>query len=106
MERPPAPRWWRLFGGPGSVLPFRGAHRRRRDWRPCPSTLSDRATAGHALAAAAQDPLGCPRPLRGAPVAVSGRARRVEAEDTPEDPGRSEEHTSELQSRSDLVCRL
>src|SRR6266705_4269871 len=77
MERPPAPRWWRLFGGPGSVLPFRGAHRRRRDWRPCPSPLSDRATAGHALAAAAQDPLGCPRPLRGAPVAISWRARRV-----------------------------
>src|SRR5256712_10053831 len=31
--------------------------------------------------------------------AVSNRAR-------PRDPRRSEEHTSELQSRSDLVCRL
>src|SRR5439155_22607715 len=26
--------------------------------------------------------------------------------DPPEDPGRSEEHTSELQSRGHLVCRL
>src|SRR5438132_2948167 len=40
----------------------------------------------------------------GARAATGGRAaldRRLEIE-----PGRSEEHTSELQSHSDLVCRL
>src|SRR5206468_6436153 len=36
------------------------------------------------------------------------RRRRLEQPDRPgrTRPGRSEEHTSELQSRSDLVCRL
>src|SRR5260221_12560310 len=39
------------------------------------------------------------RPLdRGSPRALCGPDRG--------DPGRSEEHTSELQSHSDLVCRL
>src|SRR5206468_12135279 len=38
----------------------------------------------------------CPLKLGSAPVAASCRHRG----------GRSEEHTSELQSRSDLVCRL
>src|SRR5690606_41921130 len=49
------------------------------------------------------------------PGAVLGRAgeggRRLEdaagrSEDQPEIPARSEEHTSELQSRENLVCRL
>src|SRR2546430_16631409 len=40
-----------------------------------------------------------PRPLRGAAWSTTPRrARRV--------PARSEEHTSELQSQSNLVCRL
>src|SRR2546430_3076548 len=34
-----------------------------------------------------------------------GTLDSLEAE-RPEDPGRSEEHTSELQSQSNLVCRL
>src|SRR5690606_42136107 len=44
--------------------------------------------------------------------AVFGAARRIFAQDDPgddglrEDPARSEEHTSELQSRENLVCRL
>src|SRR2546421_4190785 len=38
---------------------------------------------------------------------TSGRASRARARDARNaDPRRSEEHTSELQSRSDLVCRL
>src|SRR5206468_10148024 len=38
------------------------------------------------------------------PVALADEQRRVR--ERRELPGRSEEHTSELQSRSDLVCRL
>src|SRR5260221_9232621 len=41
------------------------------------------------------------RALDVTPPALSMRLRRLEAE-----LGRSEEHTSELQSHSDLVCRL
>src|SRR2546421_5485901 len=41
---------------------------------------------------------------------AAGRARRAVGPDLPvllrDGEGRSEEHTSELQSRSDLVCRL
>src|SRR5436190_18524602 len=50
------------------------------------------------------DPVG-DRPGRGAGVRDVGLAVR---EDDPPDRGRgrSEEHTSELQSHSDLVCRL
>src|SRR3989440_5426934 len=36
----------------------------------------------------------------------TGSALRIPALDEPAPPARSEEHTSELQSRSDLVCRL
>src|SRR5438105_4976332 len=77
MERPPVAPWWRLFGGPGAVLPLRGAHHRHRDRGRCPSSLFDRATARHALAAGAQGPLDYPRPLRCGPMALSGRARGV-----------------------------
>src|SRR5206468_13111889 len=35
-----------------------------------------------------------------------GRTARARRAPQPEGPARSEEHTSELQSRSDLVCRL
>src|SRR6266436_7842501 len=47
------------------------------------------------------------RPEPGAvrPVAV-GRERRDGGHDGPQRHGRSEEHTSELQSRLHLVCRL
>src|SRR5690349_23446874 len=36
----------------------------------------------------------------------TGRAQRVHHDRSTGDQGRSEEHTSELQSRRDLVCRL
>src|SRR2546429_5130136 len=42
-------------------------------------------------------PAGAPGPGRGRPARQQGPAGR---------PGRSEEHTSELQSRLHLVCRL
>src|SRR2546430_6640620 len=53
----------------------------------------------------AHEPRGRGR-LRGAEVLDD--ERRVEAEEPPGDVGqvRSEEHTSELQSQSNLVCRL
>src|SRR5947207_7748006 len=38
--------------------------------------------------------------------AVLARARAAEGRDRAVDQARSEEHTSELQSHSDLVCRL
>src|SRR5206468_6576458 len=49
-----------------------------------------------------------PGEYRGQPV-VGGQTYKVKADDwllIPPDTPRSEEHTSELQSRSDLVCRL
>src|SRR2546427_6170185 len=44
-----------------------------------------------------------PRPLLGVPGAVGGADPRTRCGPL---PGRSEEHTSELQSQSNLVCRL
>src|SRR2546428_8044790 len=41
-----------------------------------------------------------------ADVAVSVSRRDAQFRQLGEDPRRSEEHTSELQSRSDIVCRL
>src|SRR5688572_32459048 len=56
---------------------------------------------------------GCRRPRRGRARAVDGRSAigRVEGDageprQRPGEIGRSEEHTSELQSQSNLVCRL
>src|SRR5438132_8538510 len=43
---------------------------------------------------------------RGDLPAAAGLLSRAAALLEPEAPGRSEEHTSELQSHSDLVCRL
>src|SRR2546421_4627453 len=40
------------------------------------------------------------------PTRAPHRQRRTPAMHATGQPGRSEEHTSELQSRSDLVCRL
>src|SRR6267378_3044841 len=40
------------------------------------------------------------------PLVASGRTPALPKLPPPVDPGRSEEHTSELQSRRDLVCRL
>src|SRR5699024_12519276 len=77
-------------------------------WLPCPipaATLSLTSTA----------PMGRPPPSPLARVTMSGRrlycsqARKVPVRPTPvctSSTIRSEEHTSELQSRFDLVCRL
>src|SRR2546428_4167666 len=43
---------------------------------------------------------------RAQPVQVAGQRGRVARDVDQSVDGRSEEHTSELQSRSDLVCRL
>src|SRR2546430_11149087 len=40
------------------------------------------------------------------PVAAVGDADSLRSSRDASDPGRSEEHTSELQSQSNLVCRL
>src|SRR5256885_2563945 len=49
-----------------------------------------------------------PRPARaaGASLAPAGRRPQRRAAGGPDVPGRSEEHTSELQSPCNLVCRL
>src|SRR5947207_12375338 len=80
--------WGRL--GEVPPLPFTDLH------RPPP-------TFG---AVAASIPMAKPSRLhparrRGIPVALTSRARAYTTRDA-----RSEEHTSELQSHSDLVCRL
>src|SRR5206468_9298345 len=49
------------------------------------------------------------RVVNGSSSLLRSRVRRLTLNDTPLEPleaDRSEEHTSELQSRSDLVCRL
>src|SRR5437773_4198081 len=47
-----------------------------------------------------------PTELRGTLCPAGGPAVDLEAESCPGTPPRSEEHTSELQSHHDLVCRL
>src|SRR5438034_8082617 len=72
---------------------FRSRHEVRGGVHPHPEAargeLGGRESAGRALAVGARDVDGGEMPL--------GMAQHVE---------RSEEHTSELQSHSDLVCRL
>src|SRR3712207_7873709 len=53
-------------------------------------------------------PGGCARPHQGQGLAgtYQGDHSREHAQDRGFTPGRSEEHTSELQSRQYLVCRL
>src|SRR5207249_8392349 len=66
-----------------------------------------RATPAMAMAAPARETPGCrrpPRATRAAPPARRALARLAGLLAAPE--WRSEEHTSELQSRFDLVCRL
>src|SRR5206468_13069885 len=63
-------------------------------WRGTPSSTSARAPAGTGSTARASSP----RPPSTRRAARSDRRCRSAT--------RSEEHTSELQSRSDLVCRL
>src|SRR5438067_10230089 len=65
--------------------------------RPPLSTLFPYTTLFRSSADSRSLPLGTKAP----PAVVVRRARRLELA-----PARSEEHTSELQSRFDLVCRL
>src|SRR5438034_10457161 len=52
-------------------------------------------------------PLGIAEaPLQRYPVAIEGDSLYLGGDDSALGAGRSEEHTSELQSHSDLVCRL
>src|SRR5438034_5827653 len=85
----------------GSALPFFFSSRRRHtsslcDWSSdvCSSDLD----LGHARAP----------PVSRSPQALVGRCtREILATARPQrESARSEEHTSELQSHSDLVCRL
>src|SRR3712207_8759002 len=76
--------------------------------RPPRSTLFPYTT----LFRSAPSPAGCRRRTRGADhgtargFAPGRRGHSAEAGGSGRDPRRSEEHTSELQSRQYLVCRL
>src|SRR2546421_9634178 len=70
--------------------------------RPPRSTLFPYTT----LFRSAQSPRSRRNPLPEWPAPGSEVPKRTQAGVHSTDPERSEEHTSELQSRSDLVCRL
>src|SRR2546430_11158727 len=73
--------------------------------RPPRSTLFPYTTLFRSLAAADPDALW--RKLRGGPRPTPAEVRVwVRAAQTEAGAARSEEHTSELQSQSNLVCRL
>src|SRR5688572_31742386 len=96
IRRPPIP----------TLFPYTTLFRSRRRWRgPDARSLPFTVAGG-----AAMDRLGLGTDQRGHPA---GRSRRPAvrlsqlARRADRDPGtRSEEHTSELQSQSNLVCRL
>src|SRR2546430_6439121 len=74
------------------------------------TTLSRSQYNGHR--AAGQQDLGQPHPagedefITQLVIARPSHIQRAQAENDGDDGGRSEEHTSELQSQSNLVCRL
>src|SRR3712207_6867937 len=84
---------------------------------PYTTLFRSRRRAAGRLAGLAADPAQGPaadvrqqagdaEPLPDAGHLARARARRGAGADDPGPPGRSEEHTSELQSRQYLVCRL
>src|SRR5690606_41777188 len=78
---------------------------RRR--RPPRSTLFPYTTLFRSGAPREVAPVGDPDPLPRRHLALDPAARRLQgAALRRHGPGRSEEHTSELQSRENLVCRL
>src|SRR5205085_8893247 len=80
---------------------FRSCSRRERDGAPGrPTTASCRASPRTARRAVRCRPRGTLRRARAVPRCRTPRARARRRD------GRSEEHTSELQSQSNLVCRL
>src|SRR5699024_11802398 len=91
-----APGTGRPRGGPA-----RGCGPRRRCAPPAPGRT--KGHPGRTRMAFHGRELGPFSGSRGEPSACRRWGRTSEA---PADPGRSEEHTSELQSRFDLVCRL
>src|SRR3712207_7533830 len=79
--------------------------------RPPRSTLFPYTTLFRSVGAALREPVPLAEGVAGLPHArrQRGRARRPagdEAAQARQGPARSEEHTSELQSRQYLVCRL
>src|SRR5690349_23389292 len=71
------------------------------------SRVDDGGAADAAHRRAAEDVLSLPRdPARDDRARDDRRRRARGAPPRSASPGRSEEHTSELQSRRDLVCRL
>src|SRR5690606_41596402 len=73
------------------------------DALPIWGDLAKAAPVACRAAAVAAHPLRCRAAGRAGPAA---RGRSAGRGATPGRPGRSEEHTSELQSRENLVCRL
>src|SRR5690606_39924384 len=79
---------------------------------PFPTRRSSDLAAGSRSARWRRLPPPCLRPPRRSPPGWSGtspppaRHRAAAARAPAARPGRSEEHTSELQSRENLVCRL
>src|SRR5206468_5389397 len=69
-------------------------------------TVVVRAAAAVVHGAATPRRPGIPARRRAAPHRPGGRGRAAGGDGRGGPPPRSEEHTSELQSRSDLVCRL
>src|SRR3712207_7213233 len=70
------------------------------------STRSARASSWRASSQTASRPAGRVSPSRSSRAARSLRSRPCRRETTSRSRRRSEEHTSELQSRQYLVCRL
>src|SRR2546427_2051287 len=118
MGRQAAPRQWRLLRSARCVLPVcrldAGARRGRRGGPDLRARASSRGGGG----GAAERPVAGPRRGHRACLAVVRRAaplllwqraaaaREVARARALSPPHRSEEHTSELQSQSNLVCRL
>src|SRR5690606_42158383 len=83
-----------------------------RSFDPTPADGSPLVDNGMAVGPD-HDYFGLPRPAGGAPDigavergGTAGGGDPTDPVDPPTDPVRSEEHTSELQSRENLVCRL
>src|SRR2546430_9387271 len=73
--------------------------------RPPRSTLFPYTTLFRSTAVTAQNTVGV-RAWEAVPVALVNKQLDAVADDLPPLAVRSEEHTSELQSQSNLVCRL
>src|SRR2546428_1954084 len=103
------------FGQRGAVAQHARRHRMPKLMRPRRGRGNTRPVQpvpddGTNGTLAEKAPEGGFAPEKHAPTAAAGRCRRRDCRlSAPWAPGqrqRSEEHTSELQSRSDLVCRL